>query len=328
MTHSLRSFYAPLVSVAAVLGVLVMVTACSSSSSGGGGLSAEESAALAVFAGGSAARDSQETLPDGDTFDIGDGTSGQTGMSAMTHDGGCPHTGSFDDSDSEIRDVFGVDVTTDVITYGNYVITCPEAQAQVDGRIEVGDSGGRFYGEFGNPGADDGFFEASVQSSQTPDMSFNMAARVEVCDGCGSGTDNGGYAGYTAPEFQAAFYMDALISMDTLDGRFRFGSSTADPMELRVWAPGPDETVALDGRIGVDQSGSPCGFDWVMNTIVPVEFNNDEPWNGSVDVVDPDDPATSFNVSVNDGVISVNGQVITEERKQQIAQQCGFEDEA
>ena len=326
MTHSLRSFYAPLVSVAAVLGVLVMVTACSSSSSSGGGLSAEESAALAVFAGPGAAEGAQESLPEGDDFDIGDsGSASAAGMRIMASE--CTETNPPTEG-TGTQTVFEGAVATETLTFNNHTVTCPTAQASVDGRIETGESAGRFYGEFGNPGAEDGPFVATVTVDGAPGMSFDMTALVRVCDNCGS-TDDGGYSVGGDPEFQAEFYMNALIDVGELSGAFRFGQTPFDPMVFRVWNLGAaNETVAMDGRIGVNQSGSPCGFDWVLATQQPVVFQNEQPWNGHVVVSDPDDGSSTYDVVVNDGVITVNGQVITEERQDEIAQQCGFEDEA
>ncbi len=306
-------------------GALALVVGCSSSSSSSG-LSAEESAALAVFSGPGAAEGARESLPETDMFDMADnGGAGGAGFSIMGS-GECSESGSFNEGTGSANDVFGDSVSTETATFIDYTVTCPSAQAQVDGRIEVGESGGRFFGEFGNPGAGDGPFTATVQADGTPGMSFDMAALVRVCEGCG-GSDDGGYSVGGNPEFQAEFYMLADIDMGELGGHFRFGEAPGNPMVFRVWNPGSgNETVAMDGRMGVDMSGSPCGFDWVMDTQSPVVYQGDQPWNGHMIVSDPDDASANYNVVINDGVITVNGELITEERKEQIAQRCDFDE--
>lgn len=276
---------------------------------------------MAVITGSSAADSAQQSLPEGETFNPDSGGTTTSGVSTMTHNGGCPHSGTITQGTGS-KTVFGGSVTTEVITYGNYVVTCPEGQAEVNGQLETGSSGtGHFYGEFGNPGAADGFFEATVTSSQTSDMYFNMAALVEVCDGCG-GT-SAAY-GLGSPEFQADFFMDATMEFDQFAGTFRFGADPTTPLVIRVWTPGANETVAIDGRIGAEQAGNPCGYDWELDTQTPVAFNNGEAWNGSVIVSDPADSSTSHTVTISSGQVSVDGQVISDERKQQIAQNCGF----
>ena len=324
MTGRFSSGGYPLSIATSVVAVLALVAGCSSSSSSSGGLSAEESAALAVFAGPGAAEGARESLPEGDDFDIGDdGSAGGAGMSIMSSE--CTENNSPIEGTGS-QTVFGDAVATETLTFNNHTVTCPTAQASVDGRIETGESAGRFYGEFGNPGAEDGAFVATVTVDGAPGMSFDMTALVRVCDGCGS-TDAGGYSVGGDPEFQAEFYMNALIDVGELSGAFRFGQTPSDPMVFRVWNLGAaDETVAMDGRMGVNQSGSPCGFDWVLDTQQPVVFQNEQPWNGHVVVSDPDDGSSTYDVMVNDGVITVNGQVITEARQDEIAQTCDFDE--
>ena len=313
-------------SLVVVAAALALAAGCSSSSSsGGGGLSAEESAALAVFAGPGAAESAQESLPDGDTFDIGDTGSGAgAGMGIMASD--CSESGTQVEGDGS-QGVFGGPVTTETLSFSNYTVTCPGgAQASVDGRIETGEDGsGRFYGEFGNPGAEDGPFVASVQGDAVPPMAFDMSALVKVCEACG-GSDDGGYSVGGNPDLQAEFYMNAVIDLGELSGHFRFGQTPSDPMVFRIWSPGANETITLDGRMGVDQSGSPCGFDWVLDTVNPIVFQDDEPWNGHVVATDPNDGSSTYDVVVSSGQITVNGEPISEARQDEISELCAFDD--